>query len=108
MSKSEQSIRYLWNLKQSTLSRFHRIDLSTDESIQCMRDTQISLEAVQKDSNNSVMQIKEKWLYWFKNISTHCSAWYYEQSFKVNYDQKIKWHSWNSSHAFKCSNENEM
>ena len=74
MSKSKQSIRCLWNLKQSTSSRFRRTDLSADEFIQRMRNTQISFEAVQKDSNNSVMQIKEKWLYWLKDILTHCFA----------------------------------
>ncbi len=55
MSKSEQSIKCFWNLKQSTSSRSHRIDLSADEFIQRMRDTQISLEAVQKSLNNSAM-----------------------------------------------------
>ncbi len=54
------------------------------------------------------MQIKEKWLHWFEDILIHCFAWYHEQSFRINYDQKTEWHSWNSSHAFKCSNENEM
>ena len=73
-----------------------------------MHDTQISFKAVQKDLNNSVMQIKEKWLHWLEDILTHCSAWYHEQSSRVNYDQKIEWHSWDSSHAFKCLNENEM
>ncbi len=107
MSKDEQSIRHFWNLKQSTSSRSHRTDLSADESIQCMRDTQISFKAVQKDSNNSVMQIKKKRLYWLENISTHRSAWYHKQSFRINYDQKIEWYNWDSSHAFKCSNENE-
>ncbi len=55
-----------------------------------MHNIQISFEAVQKDSNNSVMQIKEKWLHWLENILIYCSAWYHEQSLKVNYDQKIK------------------
>ncbi len=54
------------------------------------------------------MQIKEKQLHRFKDISIHCSAWYHEQSFKVDYDQKIEWHNWDSSHAFECSNENKM
>ncbi len=107
MSKSEQSVRCLWNLKQSTSSRSHKTDLSADEFIQCMHDTQISFKAVQKDSNNSAMQIKEKRLHWLENTLIHCSAWYHEQSFKVNYDQKIKWHNWDSSHAFECSNESE-
>jgi len=39
-----------------------------------MHNTQISLEAVQKDSNNNAMQIKEKQLYQLENISTHYSA----------------------------------
>ncbi len=108
MNKSKQSIRRFWNLKQSTLSKSHRTDLSVDEFIQRMRDKQISLEAVQKSSNNSIMQIKEKQLHWLEDILTYCSAWYHEQSFKVNYDQKTEWHSWNSSHAFECSNKNEM
>ncbi len=54
------------------------------------------------------MQIKEKWLHWLKNILTYCFAWYHEQSFKVNYDQKTEWYNWDSLHAFKCSNESEM
>ncbi len=54
------------------------------------------------------MQIKEKWLHWLENISTHCFAWYHEQSFKVNYDQKTEWYNWDSLHAFECSNESEM
>ncbi len=55
MSKDEQSIRRLWNFKQSTSSRFHKTDLSADKSIQCMYDIQISFKAVQKDLNNSAM-----------------------------------------------------
>ncbi len=54
------------------------------------------------------MQIKEKWLYQLKDISTHCFAWYHEQSSEVNYDQKTEWHSWDSLYAFECSNENKM
>ncbi len=54
------------------------------------------------------MQIKEKRLHWLEDILTHCSAWYHEQSSRINYDQKIKWHSWDLSHAFKCLNESEM
>ncbi len=108
MNKSEQSVKRLWNFKQSTSSRFHKTDLSADKSIQRMRNTQISFKAVQKDSNNSAMQIKEKRLHWLENILTHCFAWYHEQSSRINYDQKIEWHSWDSSHAFECSNESEM
>ena len=108
MSKSRQSIKCFKYFKQSALSESCKTDFSTDEFIQCMRDTQISFEAVQKDSNNSIMQIKEKWLHWLENILIHCSAWYHEQSFKVNYNQKTEWHNWDSSHAFECSNESEM
>ena len=46
-----------------SIDRSYRTDLSADEFIQRMRDLQISFEAVQKDSNNSAMQIKEKRLY---------------------------------------------
>ncbi len=53
------------------------------------------------------MQIKEKRLHWLENILTPCSAWYHEQSFRVNNDQKTEWHNWDSSHAFECSNESE-
>ncbi len=53
------------------------------------------------------MQIKEKWLYWFKDVSTHCFARYHEQSAEVDHDQKTEWHSRDSSHAIKCSNESE-
>ncbi len=73
-----------------------------------MRNTQVSFKAVQKDSNNSTTQIKEKQLYQFKDISTHCFAQYHEQSAEVNHDQKTEWYSWDSSHAIKCSNESEM
>ncbi len=108
MSKSRQSIRHFRYFKQSALSEFHRTDLSTDEFIQRMHNTQVSFKAVQKDSDNSTMQIKEKWLYWFKNISTHCFAQYHEQSTEVNHDQKTKWHSQDSSYAIKCLNESKM
>ena len=54
------------------------------------------------------MQIKEKWLYWFKNVLTHCFTQYHEQSAEVNHDQKTEWHSWDSLHAIKCSNESKM
>ncbi len=53
------------------------------------------------------MQIEEKQLYWFKDVSTHCFAWYHEQSAEVDHDQKTEWHSQDSSHAIKCSNESE-
>ncbi len=55
-----------------------------------MHNTQISFKAVQKNLNNSIMQIKEKWLYQFKDVLTHCFTWYHEQSSEVNYDQKIE------------------
>jgi len=45
------------------------------------------------------MQIKEKQLYWFKDVLIHCFAWYHEQSSEVNHDQKTEWYSWDSSHA---------
>ncbi len=54
------------------------------------------------------MQIKEKWLYWFENILTHCFVQYHEQSTEVNHDQKTEWHSWDSSHAIKCLNKSKM
>ncbi len=73
-----------------------------------MRNTQVSFKAVQKDSDNSTMQIKEKWLYWFKDVLIHCFAQYHEQSAEVDYDQKIEWHSRDSLHAIKCSNESEI
>ncbi len=73
-----------------------------------MHNTQVSFEAVQKDLNNNTMQIKEKLLYWFKNVLTHCFVQYHEQSAEVDHDQKTEWHSWDSSHAIKCSNESEM
>ncbi len=85
-NKSRQSIKHLRHFKQSAANRSCRTDLDTDEFIQCMCNTQISFEAVQKSSNDSTMQIKEKRLYWFENISTHCSAWYHEQSFEVDHD----------------------
>ncbi len=72
-----------------------------------MHNTQVSFEVVQKDSDNSTTQIKEKRLYWFKDVSTHCFAWYHEQSAEVDHDQKTEWHSRDSSHAIKCSNESE-
>ncbi len=86
MSKSKQSIRCFRYFKQSASSESCRTDLSTDEFIQRMRDTQVSFKAVQKDSDNSTMQIKEKQLYQSENVLTHYSAWYYEQSFEVNHD----------------------
>ncbi len=73
-----------------------------------MCNTQVSFEAVQKDSNNSIMQIEEKWLYWFKDVSTYCFAWYHEQSAKVDHDQKIEWHNQDSLHAIKWLNESKM
>ncbi len=74
MSKSRQSIECFRYFKQSALSESCRINLSTDEFIQHMHNTQVSFEAVQKSSDNSTMQIKEKQLYWFKDVSIHCFA----------------------------------
>ncbi len=108
MSKSRQNVECFKYFKQNASSESCRIDLSTDEFIQCMHNTQISFKVVQKDSNNNTMQIEEKQLYWFKDVLTYCFAWYHEQSAEVNHDQKIEWHSRNSSHAIKCSNESEM
>jgi len=71
MSKSKQSIRRFRYFKQSASSKSCRTDLSTDEFIQRMHDTQVSFKAVQKDSDNSIMQIKEKRLYQFKDVSIH-------------------------------------
>jgi len=55
-----------------------------------MRNTQVSFKAVQKDSDNSTMQIKEKRLYQSEDVSTHCFAQYHEQSAEVNHDQKTE------------------
>jgi len=74
MSKSRQSVERFRYFKQSASSESHRTDLSTDEFIQRMRNTQVSFEAVQKDSDNSTTQIEEKRLYQFKDVSTHCFA----------------------------------
>ena len=63
MNKSRQSVECFRYFKQSASSESCKTDLSTDEFIQCMHNTQVSFEAVQKDSDNSTMQIKEKWLY---------------------------------------------
>ena len=86
MSKSRQSIKCFRYFKQSASSESCKTDFSTDKFIQHMHNTQVSFEAVQKDSDNSTMQIKEKWLYWFKDILTHCFAQYHEQSAEVNHD----------------------
>ncbi len=107
-SKSRQSIKCFRYFKQSASSESCRTDLSTDEFIQRMCNTQVLFEAVQKDSDNSITQIKEKRLYQFKDVSTHCFARYHEQSAEVDHDQKTEWHSWNSLHAIKCLNESEM
>ncbi len=107
MSKSRQSVKCFRYFKQSASSKSCRTDFSTDEFIQRMRNTQVSFEAVQKDLDNSTMQIKEKRLYQFKDVSTHCFAWYHEQSAEVDHDQKTEWHSWDSLHAIKCSNKSE-
>ncbi len=71
MSKSKQSVRCFKYFKQSASSESCRTDLSIDEFIQRMHDTQVLFEAVQKDSDNSTMQIEEKQLYQFKNVLTH-------------------------------------
>ncbi len=73
-----------------------------------MHDTQVSFKAVQKDSDNSIMQIKEKRLYQFKDVSIHYFTWYHEQSAEVDHDKKTEWHSRDSSHAIKCLNESKM
>ena len=86
MSKSRQSVKCFRYFKQSASSKSCRTDFSTDEFIQRMRNTQVSFEAVQKDLDNSTMQIKEKRLYQFKDVSTHCFAWYHEQSSEVDHD----------------------
>jgi hypothetical protein len=72
MSKSKQSVRCFKYFKQSASSESCRTDLSIDEFIQRMHDTQVLFEVVQKDSDNSTMQIEEKQLYQFKNVLTHC------------------------------------
>ncbi len=90
MNKSRQSIRRFRYFKQSTSSESRRIDLSTDEFIQRMRNTQVLFKAVQKDSDNSTMQIEEKRLYQFKDVSTHCFARYHEQSAEVDHNQKTE------------------
>jgi len=55
-----------------------------------MRNTQVSFEAVQKDSDNSTMQIEEKRLYRFEDVLTHCVARHHEQSAEVDHDQKTE------------------
>ena len=43
-----------------------------------MCNSQISFKAVQKSSNNSTMQIKEKQLHQLKDVSIHCFAKHHE------------------------------
>jgi hypothetical protein len=90
MNESRQSVRRFRYFKQSASSESCRTDLSIDEFIQRMRNTQVSFKAVQKDSDNSTTQIKEKRLYRFKNVSTHCFAQYHEQSAEVDHDEKTE------------------
>ncbi len=90
MSESKQSVEHFKYFKQSASSESRRTDLSTDEFIQRMCNTQVSFKAVQKDSDNSTMQIKEKRLYRFKDVSIHCFARYHEQSAEVDHDQKTE------------------
>jgi len=90
MSKSRQSVERFRYFKQSASSESCRTDFSTDEFIQRMHNTQVSFEAVQKDSDNSTMQIKEKRLYQFKDVLTYCFAQYHEQSAEVNHNQKTE------------------
>jgi len=90
MSKSRQSVECFRYFKQSASSESCRTDLSTNEFIQRMCNTQVSFEAIQKDSDNSTTQIKEKQLYRFKDVSTHCFAQYHEQSAEVDHDQKTE------------------
>ncbi len=90
MSKSRQSVERFRYFKQSASSESRRTDLSTDEFIQRMHNTQVSFEAVQKDSDNSTTQIEEKRLYRFEDVSIHCFARYHEQSAEVDHDQKTE------------------
>ncbi len=90
MSKSRQSVKCFKYFKQNASSESCKTDLSTDEFIQRMHNIQVSFKAVQKDSDNSTTQIKEKRLYRFKDISTHCFAQYHEQSAEVDHDQKTE------------------
>jgi len=90
MNESRQSVRRFRYFKQSASSESCRTDLSIDEFIQRMRNTQVSFKAVQKDSDNSTTQIEEKRLYRFKNVSTHCFAQYHEQSAEVDHDEKTE------------------
>ena len=57
-----------------------------------MCNSQISFEAVQKSSNNSTMQIKEKQLHWFENVLIHYFVKHHELDTEINHDQKIKWY----------------
>ncbi len=59
MSKSRQSVECFRYFKQSALSESCRTDLSINEFIQHMHNTQVSFKAVQKDSDNNTMQIKK-------------------------------------------------
>lgn len=56
-----------------------------------MHKFQLLFKTVQKDINNDITQIKEKWLHWIKDILTHYSFKYYKQSFEVDHNLKIKW-----------------
>ena len=60
MSKSKQSIKCFRYFKQSASSKSCKTDLSINEFIQHMCNTQVLFEAVQKDLNNYIMQIKER------------------------------------------------
>ncbi len=58
-NKSRQSIKHFRHFKQSIANRSCKTDLDINEFIQCIYNTQISFKAVQKDSNDSIMQIKK-------------------------------------------------
>ena len=78
ISKSWQSIKCIWNFKQSTSDELNETDFDINQSVQRMCNSQVLLKAVQKVSDDNTLQIKEEWLHWFKNISIHCSAKHHE------------------------------
>jgi len=51
-----------------------------------MCNSQISLEAVQKSSDNSTTQIKKECLHQFKDVLIHCFAKHHEQDTEINHD----------------------
>jgi len=54
-SKSKQSIKYFKHFKQSAADKSCKTNFDIDEFIQCICNTQISFEAVQKSSNDSII-----------------------------------------------------